>query len=115
MSPPVFAGANLTYAMIGVLVGPLVGRLGGLYLVLLLAFIDVGLGQSVMFPSGPPAWGAFLPARGASRVMIDGAFTDHFDRVGSLLLALGWLAAFTAATTFVFHRRTGAARTGSDR
>jgi hypothetical protein len=67
----VFAGANLlialTYAMIGVLVGPLVGRLGGLYLILLLAFIDVGLGQSVMFADGPPAWGAFLPARGASR------------------------------------------------
>ena len=79
----VFAGANLlialTYAMIGVLVGPLVG-LGGLYLTLLFAFIDVGLGQSVMFPSGPPAWGAFLPARGASRVMIDGAFTGNFDQ-----------------------------------
>lgn len=57
----VFAGANLlialTYAMVGVLVGPLTGRLGGLYLILLLAFIDVGLGQTVMFPGGPPAWG----------------------------------------------------------
>jgi len=110
----VFAGANLlialTYAMIGVLVGPLTGRLGGLYLILLLAFIDVGLGQSVMFPNGPPAWGAFLPARGASRVMIDGAFTNSFDQAGYLLLGLAWLAAFSAATTVVFHRRIGAAR-----
>ena len=115
----VFAGANLlialTYAMIGVLVGPLTGRLGGLYLILLLAFVDVGLGQSVMFPGGPPDWGAFLPARGASRVMVDGAFTDRFDQLGSLLLGLAWLAAFTAGTVVVFRRRIEAARplTGS--
>jgi len=115
----VYAGANLlialTYAMIGVLVGPLTGRLGGLYLILLLAFIDVGLGQTVMFPGGPPAWGAFLPGRGASRMLIDGAFTARFDEVGSLLLALAWMAVLTAATTVVFHRRTGAARRIGDR
>lgn len=117
MYPPrqwaVFAGANLliavTYAMIGVLLGPLVSRLGGLYLILLLAFIDVGLGQSVMFPGGPPAWGAFMPARGASRVMFDGAFTERFDPLGYLLLGLGWLAALTIATVVVFHRRTATA------
>ncbi len=107
----VFAAANLlialTYAMVGVLVGPLTGRLGGLYLILVLAFIDVGLAQSVMFPAGPPAWGAFLPARGASRMLIDGAFTRRFDQVGYLLLGLAWLAAFTTATAVVFRRRTG--------
>ncbi|HVT78623.1 MAG TPA: hypothetical protein VHD87_16405, partial [Acidimicrobiales bacterium] len=110
----VFVGANLliatTYAMLGVLVGPLTGRLGGLYLILLLAFIDVGLGQSVMFPKGPPTWGAFLPARGASRVMIDGAFTGRFDQFGALVLGLAWLAAFSLATTVVFRRRIGATR-----
>ena len=110
----VFACANLlvalTYAMIGVLIGPLTGRLGGLYLILLLAFIDVGLGQSVMFPSGPPTWGGFLPARGASRVMIDGAFTGRFDQFGYLLVGLAWLAALTAAAATVFRLRTGIAR-----
>ena len=106
----VFAGATLlialTYAMVGVLVGPLTGRLGGLYLILLLAFIDVGLGQNVMVPGGPPAWGAFLPARGASRVMIDGAFTGRFDEVLYLALGLGWFGAFTIATAVVYQRRT---------
>ena len=106
----VFASANLlialTYAMIGVLVGPITGRLGGLYLILLLAFIDVGLGQSVMVPGGPPAWGALLPARGASRVMIDGAFTGRFDEVRYLLLGLAWLCAFTIATATVYQQRT---------
>ncbi|MBI4932941.1 MAG: ABC transporter permease [Actinobacteria bacterium] len=109
----VFVGANLlialTYAVIGVLVGPLTGRLGGLYLILLLAFIDVGLGQSVMFPDGPPAWGAFLPARGASRIMIDGAFTGHFDQIRGLLLGLAWLGGLSAMAATVFQRRTGKA------
>jgi hypothetical protein len=110
----VFAAANLlialTYAMLGVLIGPLTGRIGGLYLMLLLAFIDVGLGQNVMLPSGPPSWGAFLPARGASRVMIDGAFTEHFDEMRYLLLGLAWLLVLIAATAEVFRRRTATAR-----
>lgn len=109
----VFAGANLliaaTYAMIGLVLGPVVGRLGGLYLVLLLAFIDVGLGQTVMLPGGPPEWGAFLPARGASRVLIDGAFTERFDEVGALLLGLAWLIGVTVLAAAVFRRRTGTA------
>ena len=59
-----------------------------------------------MVPGGPPAWGAFLPARGASRVMIDGAFTGRFDEVLYLALGLGWFGAFTIATAMVFQRRT---------
>ena len=110
----VFAAANLlialTYAMLGVLIGPLTGRIGGLYLMLLLAFIDVGLGQNVMLPSGPPSWGAFLPARGASRVMIDGAFTEHFDQMRYLLLGLAWLLVLIVATAEVFRRRTATSR-----
>ena len=110
----VFAVANLlislTYAMLGVLIGPLTGRIGGLYLMLLLAFIDVGLGQNVMFPAGPPAWGAYLPARGASRVMIDAAFTQHFDQTGYFLLGLAWLFVLTVATGQVFRTRTALAR-----
>lgn len=113
----VFVAANLmialTYAMLGVLIGPLTGRIGGLYLMLLLTFIDVGLGQSVMFPAGPPAWGAFLPARGASRVMIDGAFTEHFDQLGYLLLGLAWLVGLTVAASAVFRRRTSSSRSGN--
>ncbi|MBF6557988.1 MAG: ABC transporter permease, partial [Acidimicrobiales bacterium] len=97
----------LTYAMIGVLLGPLVGRLGGLYLVLLLAFIDVGYGQTVMFSPVPPAWGAFLPARGASQLMINGAFTTHFGQIGYLLLGLAWLAVLSVAAVFAFGRQAG--------
>ena len=109
----VFAGANMliaaTYAMIGLVLGPLTGRLGGLYLVLLLAFIDVGLGQTVMLPGGPPDWGAFMPGRGASRMLIDGAFTRRFDQGEGLLLGLAWFAGAAAVAGAIFQRRTGRA------
>jgi hypothetical protein len=82
---PEYLGADLlialTYAMIGVLLGPLVGRLGGLYLLLLLSMVDVGYGQSVMFHPLPPGWGAFLPTRGAGRLLLDGSFTHRLRAV----------------------------------
>jgi hypothetical protein len=107
---PVFIAANLlvagTYATIGVIVGPLFGRLGGLYLLLLLPFIDVGLAQNAMFDAAPPTWGRFLPAHGAMRVLMDGAFTSSFDVGTALLLACAWLVGLGVAATGVFRRLT---------
>lgn len=107
VSWPTFALANvlvaLTYATIGVIVGPLFGRLGGLYVLLVLPFIDIGLAQNAMFDAAPPAWGRFLPAHGAVRVMMDGAFTASFDETGALLLAVGWLLVLGALAVGVFR------------
>lgn len=103
-----FAGASLlvalTYAMFGVLVGPLVGRLGGLFLMFLVPMIDVGIAQNAMFGPTLPSWGKLLPAHGAVQVLLDGAFTPGFGESGALLLGLGWLAGITALAAFVFHR-----------
>lgn len=105
---PVFVIANilvaLTYATIGVIVGPLFGRLGGLYLLLVLSFVDIGLAQNAMFDAAPPAWGRYLPAHAAVRVMMDSAFTTTFDETGSLTLALAWLATLGALAVAVFRR-----------
>jgi hypothetical protein len=103
-----FIAANvliaLTYGMLGVIVGELAGRLGGLYLIITIPFIDVGIAQNVMFSAAPPAWGRFLPGHGAIRLLVDGAFTPSFDETGALLVALAWLAAATAAALIIFHR-----------
>ncbi|HEY7824356.1 MAG TPA: ABC transporter permease [Acidimicrobiia bacterium] len=103
-----FAAATLavalTYAMIGVVIGPLVGRLGGLYLMFLLPFLDVGLAQNTMFDAAPPSWAVWMPAHGAVRVLIDGAFTPTFDEAGGLILALAWLLGLTLAAAAIFHR-----------
>ncbi|MFP5252208.1 MAG: ABC transporter permease [Actinomycetes bacterium] len=105
---PTFALATIaiavTYAMIGVIVGPLVGRLGGLYLMFLLPFLDVGLAQNVMFDAAPPTWAAWMPAHGATRVLVDGAFTPSFDETTGLLIGLAWLAGITTLAVGVFHR-----------
>ena len=102
-----FAAATLavalTYAMIGVIVGPLVGRLGGLYLMFLLPFLDVGLAQNIMFDAAPPSWAVWMPAHGAVRVLIDGAFTSGFDETGGLILAMAWLLGLAAAAAGIFH------------
>lgn len=100
----------LTFGMLGVAVGPVVGRVGGLYLMFLIPFIDVGLAQNPMFDAAPPAWGQFMPAHGAVRVLIDGAFTTSLDEVGALVLALAWLAAITVAALWVFRRVAEPAR-----
>jgi hypothetical protein len=94
----------LTYAMIGVVVGPLVGRIGGLYLMFLLPFLDVGLAQNIMFDAAPPSWAAAMPAYGAVRVLVDGAFTAGFDETTGAVLAVAWLLGITAVAAAVFHR-----------
>lgn len=94
----------LTYGLVGVLVGSLVGKLGGLYLMFLLPFIDIGLAQNIMFSAAPPSWGTFLPGRGAVRVLVDAAFTGTFDAWGSLLLAAGWLAGLAVVSAVLFRR-----------
>lgn len=105
---PTFATASvlvaLTYGMLGVVVGPRLGLLGGLYVILALPFIDVGIAQNAMFDAAPPAWAAFMPAHGATRVLLDGAFTSGFDEASGLGLALGWLVAVTALAAGQFHR-----------
>lgn len=103
-----FAASNvlvaLTYALLGVLAGVLFGRLGGLYVMFLLPFIDIGIAQNIMFSAAPPEWGALLPGRGAVRVLVDAAFTDHLDVGVDLVLAFAWLVALAVLTAAAFQR-----------
>lgn len=103
-----FAAANMlvaiTYGMIGVLLGPRFGLLGGLYLMLALLFIDIGIAQNAMFDAAPPAWAAFMPGHGAVRVLLDAAFTQGFDELAALLLAIAWLAGVSGLAAIQFHR-----------
>lgn len=102
-----FIAANvliaLTYGMIGVVIGMLAGRLGGVYLIVALPFIDVGIAQNVMFDAAPPTWSQYLPAHGATKMLIDGGFTATFDQTGALVLASAWLAVVAAAAIAIFH------------
>ncbi|MCX4584079.1 ABC transporter permease [Streptomyces sp. NBC_01481] len=100
----------LTYALIGVLICPLFGRVGGVLIAFLVPFLDIGIEQSPMLHPQPPAWAHALPGYGSGRVLIDAALTPTFDETGALLLALAWLAALTAAAAVLFRRAATAPR-----
>ncbi|NKQ55670.1 ABC transporter permease [Amycolatopsis sp. K13G38] len=103
----VFIAANLllaaTYALLGVCLGPIFGRVSGVFIAFLIPFLDLGIGQSPMLRTEPPAWAQALPGYGAYRVLLDGGLTDHFDETGPLLLGLAWLAVLGVLATVLFR------------
>jgi len=106
----VYIAANalvaMTYALIGVVIGPIIGRVSGAFVAFLIPFIDLGIGQSPMLQAQPEGWAEYLPGYGSVRVLLDGALTDTFDETRSLLLALAWVAALALAAIMLFrHER----------
>jgi hypothetical protein len=97
----------VTYALIGVLLGPIFGRVSGTFMAFLLPFLDLGIGQSPMLRSEPAPWAHWLPGYGGTRVMIDGALTSGFDEATSLAIGLGWITAVLLAATVLLRGIAG--------
>ena len=55
----------LTYGLIGMIVGPVFGRVAGAYMAFLIPFLDLGIGQSPMLQGEPAAWAHYLPGTAA--------------------------------------------------
>lgn len=94
----------LTYGLIGMLLGPVLGRVSGVFLAFLLPFIDLGLGQSPMLGVGPTGWSRWMPGYGGMRVLIDGGLTASFDEASSLAMALAWLLVLGTAVVLMLMR-----------
>jgi hypothetical protein len=92
-----------TYGLVGVVLGPIFGRVSGVFIAFLLPFLDLGIGQSPMLRSSPPGWAHLLPGYGGYRVLLDGALTAHFDETLALLIGLLWLAGLVVAATVLFR------------
>jgi hypothetical protein len=90
-----YAAANLlvaaTYALIGVIVGPLLGKVAGVFVAFLIPFLDLGIIQSPMLRPEPQEWARFLPGYGVTQVLFDTGLTAHFDEIGPLLTGFAWL------------------------
>jgi ABC-2 family transporter protein len=103
----VYAAANLliavTYGLLGVLLGSVFGRVGGVFVAFLVPFLDLGIAQSPMLRADPAAWAVFLPGYGGMRILLDGGLTATFDQTRPLLVAALWLVGLTAATTVLFR------------
>ncbi len=93
----------LTFAALGVLLGPVTGRVAGVLLAFLIPFIDLGLGQSPMLREQPAGWAHVLPGYGGMRLMLDAALTPSFSDWPALTIALAWMIAlsFIAAHTML--------------
>jgi hypothetical protein len=106
----VYIAANLlvaaTYALIGVLIGPLLGRVAGVFIAFLIPFVDLGISQSPMLRATPAAWAHFLPGYGAGQIVMNGILAPSFDQTRSLLIALAWLTALATAAVLLYHRTT---------
>lgn len=81
----------VVYALAGVLVGPIFGRVSGVFMAFLLPFLDVGISQSPMLSSQPDAWARWLPAHGGTRLVVDGGLTAGFDESRAVLMAGAWV------------------------
>lgn len=91
----------LTYALVGMLIAPVVGRIGAVLLAFLIPFLDLGLSQSPMLRAEPSAWAQLLPGYGGMRMLVDAAVTPSFDQWGALAAAGAWLIAVGAAAVVV--------------
>jgi hypothetical protein len=94
----------VTYGLMGMLVGPVFGRVSGVFLAFLLPFIDLGLGQSPMLGGDPADWAVWMPGYGGMRVLIDGGLTPSFDEAAILAVAFGWIAVLGSAVLVLLRR-----------
>jgi hypothetical protein len=105
---PIYASANLlialTYGLLGALLAPIFGRVGGVFLVFLIPFLDIGIVQSPMLHPEPTTLSRLLPGYGGSRILLDGALTERFDETTPLLIGLGWLAVLLIAVAATYRR-----------
>lgn len=99
-----------TYALVGLVLGPVFGRVAGAYMAFLLPFLDLGIGQSPMLGGERPLWAGYVPGYGTVRVLMDGALTTSFDETGPLLLAVLWTVGLTAVFGFLQWRSVPTAK-----
>lgn len=116
--PLLFLGAmfvvTLLYGLIGMLLGVVLDRVAGLWTILVLSMLDVGLFQSPLFPMGEDAWWVkILPGYHPMEVVFDAGLTDQPDTLAHLGWGVVYLLVVGAVSILVFYRLT--ARQGSTR
>lgn len=98
---------SLAYGLVGMLVGAVFDRLAGMWLMLILPMLDIGLFQDPLFVQSDPEWWMQLfPGYFPVRVLIDTGLTTDVDTAVSLGLGVGYLLVVGVLTVGVFYRAT---------
>ena len=98
------------YALLGICLGFLLGRVTGVLIAFVVPFLDLGITQSPMLRLEPPGPAVLLPGYGPYRVLIDTGLTEEFDEVNGVLIGGLWVVALTVLVTVMFVARTSTAR-----
>jgi len=95
---------GVTYGVIGVIVGLLVDRLGGVYAMLFVPMIDVLLFQNPL-ATASPAWAAYLPGHFGTKLLFEAAFTPGLG-ADNVAYAVGYAGLLVVASIGIFYRST---------
>lgn len=100
---------TVLYGLVGMLAGAAFDRLAGLWIMLVVPMLDVGLFQDPLFvQSEPDWWMKLLPGYHPVRVLVDVGLTAQVDTLASLGWAIGYLAVLLGVVVFAFDRTIGA-------
>lgn len=109
-----FIGGTLllgaVYALVGMCLGFLFGRVTGVLIAFVVPFLDLGITQSPMLRLEPPGPAVLLPGYGPYRVLIDTGLTETFDDVAGILIGFIWVIGLALVVVILFARQTGIAR-----
>jgi hypothetical protein len=109
-----FVGGTLllgvVYALLGMCLGSLLGRVSGVLIAFVVPFLDLGITQSPMLRIEPPELAVLLPGYGPFRLLIDAGLSDGFDETRGVLLGLAWVVGLSMVFVLMFAARTGAVR-----
>ncbi|WP_448809856.1 ABC transporter permease [Agromyces bauzanensis] len=101
---------GVIYALLGMCLGFLLGRVTGVLIAFVVPFLDLGITQSPMLRLEPPGPAVLLPSYGPYRVLIDTGLTDTFDEVAGLVIGLLWVIGLTLVVVLMFVTRTSSGR-----
>ncbi|MGB9966399.1 hypothetical protein [Halobacterium hubeiense] len=87
--------------ILGVIVGIVLDRLPGVYVMLFAPMVDILMFQNPL-ATERPSWTAFLPSHFATNALMDAAFTTG-NSLGDLLAAGGYVVALLAASIILFY------------
>lgn len=108
---PAFAVATalvgLTYGILGVVVGLVLDRLGGVYVMLFAPMVDVLMFQNPL-ATDSPGWTTYLPSHFGTNALFDAAFTAGVD-VWDFIGAAGYVLVLLVVAVAVFYRATDVA------
>jgi len=95
---------GLTYGVLGVIVGTVLDRLAGVYVMLFAPMVDVLMFQNPL-ATDSPAWTAALPGHFATDALVGAAFTAGVP-LDDLAAASGYLLVLLGVSVLTFYRTT---------